>query len=148
MNPTRVQSVQGRRELRQLQRRRRGNKTILFFAVAVLLGVVVVEMGRSYIRMGRVKEFIANLEVSSPEQVKADLDQFTVGLRDHNPLVRNASVAAFKVATAWPVQGDATEWLVAWRLHRDAWRYRPGVSNEPLPETVSPQPYRQAFPAE
>jgi uncharacterized protein (DUF488 family) len=142
-----VTSVQGRRELRQLRRRQKSQSGLLALLVigAVALALLA-EVGRAYYQMQRLKAFVTELSKQTPLQVKNGLDEYAALLADHNPLVRQAAVAAFMATTRRSDISSPIEWRVWWRTHRDAWQYDPNSATNAPEYIVSPQPYRQAFP--
>jgi uncharacterized protein (DUF488 family) len=142
-----VTSAQGRRELRQLRRRQKSQSG---FLVLLVIGAVALaflaEVGRAYYQMQRLKAFVTELSQQTPWQVKNGLDEYAALLADHNPLVRQAAVAAFMATTRRSDISSPIEWRVWWRTHRDAWQYDPNSATNAPEYIVSPQPYRQAFP--
>lgn len=142
-----VTSAQGRRELRQLRRRQKSQSGLLALLVIGTVAVALLaEGGRAYYQMQRLKAFVTDLATQTPAQVKNGLDEYAELLRDHNPLVRQAAVAAFMATTRRTDLSSPIEWRVWWQTHRETWRYNPAnATNEPE-YIISPQPYRQAFP--
>lgn len=117
-----------------------------FIAAVIFLLILVIEVGRAFRQMQRVSAFVSTFSTQSPDGMKAALDRFALLLVDYNPLVRNAAAAAFTAATGMQSGGIAADWKAWWEQHRETWRYGDKPQTNEALRTVSPQPYRQAFP--
>jgi len=140
-----VHSLRAARELRQIRRRGRQLRMLVAMAVGVVLLVMLMELGRAFGHMQQVNRFVQTLSVMSPAEVTRELDRMALMLTDRNPLVQNAAVAAFTVATGLRLEGGSGAWWQWWQEHRGTWKYSTATpTNEP--GVVSPHPYRSAFP--
>jgi len=151
VEPSHVHSIRGQRELRRLQRPSKNGRLLVLIGIGLLLVIIAVETGRVLQQMRRVDAFLKTFESKPPATVKAELARLAPGLVDRNPLARNITVAAFKLATGWIVEGDGPgDWHNAWEARKARWEYLPGgqTNQPPAAETVAPHRYRQAFPPE
>jgi hypothetical protein len=146
MEERNIHSLHAQRELRRIRHRQSTVGMLGFIALVILLLILVIETGRAFRQMKRVGAFVSTLSTQSPDEVKATLDGFVPLLVDHNPLVRNAAAAAFTAATGMQSDGIAADWKAWWEQHRETWRYGQTPNTNEAMQTVSPQPYRQAFP--
>ncbi len=140
---TRYESSRLRREYRLRERSRPYRLALLLFPLIALL-VLAVELGRAFWYAREVAEFATVIDQTPPEVVQRQVERFAAGLNDINPLVRNASATALKVATHANLGRDITAWRDWWRAHGATWRYLPSAWTNLDTETpvVSPQPYR------
>jgi len=128
----------------RMRERSRPYRMILLFFPLIALLVLAVELGRAFSYVREVAEFAATIEQMKPDVVQREVERFALGLNDVNPLVRNASATALKVATRADPGNDATAWQAWWRTHGATWQYLPAALTNLDTETpvVSPQPYR------
>ena len=100
----------------------------MIVVLAVILGVggyVLTEVGRALFYFQGLQEFLSTMPEQPPASVKEQLEKYAAGLSDHNPLVRNASVAAMRAVTGLNLGADAAAWGAWWRTNRESWVYQP-----------------------
>lgn len=144
MNEMQIQALRAQREARRLRRKRRERSLLLLFALAAILVVVLVEVGRAFSLMLEVNRFVSTLAAKSSAEVKEELERLSPALVDHNPMVRNAPMVAFRLATGLRLEGGP-EWYAWWQSNKHTWVYLPPSATGST-EVVSPHPYKQAFP--
>lgn len=108
--------------------------------VCVFLCVFVMELARGFLAMRDVERFVSRIEQTPPADVKRQLEKFATDLADLNPLVRNASISAMKVATGKNLAPMAWDWLAWWRENEATWQYQPPRSR------AAPTPAQQPVP--
>ncbi|MBM3861403.1 MAG: hypothetical protein FJ395_17385 [Verrucomicrobia bacterium] len=144
MNNSRLEMLRAQREARRLRQRRRTKGLVLLFACGVILVVILIEIGRAFSVMQQVNRFVSTISLKSPDDVKEELNRLSGALIDRNPIVRQAPIVAFSLATGERFEEGAA-WHQWWIENRDTWRYAPPGS-PPAQGVVSPHPYKQAFP--
>jgi hypothetical protein len=131
-----VESLEYRRELRRVQRRR-SDKMLVGLLVAGAIGLyAAVELGRAMYAMQHVKSFAATIDQRAPAEVKQELSRFASELTDHNPFVRNAAMTALKLGTGWNLGNAPAEWRRWWLDHESYWQYHPATSNAPVSKSI------------
>jgi hypothetical protein len=141
-NP-RLEASRARRLIRQHERAARYRVFLLFLPVGGLL-LLAVEMHRAYSYTQKVAAFSATIDQMPPVQLRQQVEYFAVGLDDFDPLIRNASAVALKVATKANLGADVKAWRTWWRAHQAAWA---GLTNlDWNASVVSPQPARPIQP--
>lgn len=122
------------KEMQRLKRRRPKGMLPVVLGVGAALLLATIEMGRALSHMRAAQTFIETLRSRSNDEIRGDLDRFNLLLTDRNPLVRNAAIAAMKVATGWGLGPDPGEWREWWLRDRATFEYhkplRPGVPPE------------------
>jgi len=146
------ESYEARRVRRKLARRRAERTLFIVIILGPVALFIVYELGRSLFYMREVNAFAQRIEQLSSAEVKLETRRFAQGLTSLNPLIRNGSIAALKVATGWRLGPDAAEWKQWWDAREAMWEYRPrGLTNAPpkpeidwrkelLPGTNQPAP--------
>jgi hypothetical protein len=132
-----VESVEYRRELRRIQRRR-SDKLLLGLVIGGAIGLYIVfELGRAMYAMQNVKTFATTIDQRPPAAVKQDLSRFAKDLTDLNPLVRNAAITALKLGTGWNLGTSPLEWRRWWLEHEPYWQYHSATSAVPRTNSVN-----------
>jgi hypothetical protein len=132
--PAPKHSARYEKEMQRLKRRRPKPMLPVIVGVGAALLLVTIEMGRALNHMREAQAFMESIRSKSNGEIRTDLDKFSLRLTDRNPLVRNAAMAAMKVATGWGLGSDPGEWRAWWERERETFEYhkplRPGVPPE------------------
>ena len=123
--------------MRRMKKRRSDKMMVGFIAVMVISLGLCLELGRGYFAMQDVKRFSDNFKHLTPAGVKEEVRRFAKGLGDRNPLVRDASMTAMKLATGWRLGPEPKEWRQFWYEHEASWEYHSETSAPPA-DTKAP----------
>jgi hypothetical protein len=104
---------------------------MLLLLIVGVFAVLAIVLGRGLFYTQQVSLFASTIDEKSPAEVKAEVSRFARGLGDVNPLVRNASIAAMRLATGKDLGANAAAWIVWWRENEATWEYQPAPS-EPV----------------
>jgi hypothetical protein len=133
MRPIRSEALRWR-----MERRRRGrwpDRKLLLVAICAFLLFIAFELGRGFFAVLQVSRLVSTIEQTPPADVKQHLAKFADRLDDFNPLVRNASITAMRVATGKNLAPMAGAWIAWWKSNENTWQYEP-----PRPRNASTQP--------
>lgn len=131
-----------RRELVKLRRRRSERMVLLAIIFVPMMIYVAYQLGQSLLFMQGVLRFATNITTMPPADVKVSLNRFARNLNSTNPMIRNGSITALKIATRWNLGTDAGAWAEMWAKQEPFWEYQRPNTNAPPP----PPDWRKLIP--
>ena len=131
-----------RRELTKIRRRRSERMLLLSIIFVPMMIYVAYILGRSLLYMQGVLRFATNITTMSPADVKTSVNRFAHDLDSSNPMIRNGSITALKIATRWNLGSDAGAWAEMWAKQQPVWEYHRPTTNAPPP----PPDWRKLIP--
>ena len=135
------------RELRHAHHRKSDTWIFASVLVAPVLLFSVYELGRTTYFMKDVKSFAATLDQRPSVDVKRDLNRYARNLSDYNPMIRNGSIMAMKLATRWNPGSLPGDWRQMWAEQEPYGEYhRAAVTNHPAEDWRSQLPEKPATP--